>query len=250
MSNLERLYWSYSNILKIVPKIKKYFKITSTNLGEGSYSLLKFSLVQFVSRPLLIIMAGVHGEEPAPTLAVFKYYSKFYKLAQKSKINLIIYPLVNSWGFDHIKRYTKTNINCADNWIHKKIGPTALSVKLLKKMLKKDIKDNNKVMFIDLHEDSNKPKKFYLYSFGNRKYEKALLSVAARYFSIAKDNSSINLVDGAIYEKHDGTAEDFMSHQNRVISSCCTETPSGQLLDQRIACNKEIIESTIINISK
>lgn len=44
-------------------------------------------------------MAGCYGEEPAPSLAIFKDYKLFSETAKKYKVNLIIYPLVNPWGF-------------------------------------------------------------------------------------------------------------------------------------------------------
>ncbi len=246
MNKMSMSYPLYKDLLKFIPRISKYFEVKNINSGQKEQPLLKLSTIQFPSEPLIIIMAGVHGEELAPPLTLFKYYADFYKKALRFKVNLVIYPLVNPWGFNRDKRCTKENLNCADNWVHKKEGDTARNVRLLREELKDDTKSSKEdIVFIDLHEDIDTKNSFFLYSFGERIYEKPLLRVAKKYFPIAHDNSLEGLKRGVIYEEHDGSAEDFMSHQKGVVFSCCTETPLHGPLSLRIACNKAIIETII-----
>lgn len=245
---MSRSYPLYNELLKSVPDIKQYFQTEEIDFDQKGLPLLKFSLIQFPTKPLIIIMAGIHGEESAPPLTIFQHYTDFYRLATKNKINLIIYPLVNPWGFDNNQRYTQENLNCADNWVHKIEGKTANNVQYLKKELTNDIKNTNTdIIFIDLHEDIDTQSEFFLYSFGARTFETPILETAQKFFPLTENshNNLTGLKNGVIYEEHDGSAEDFMSHQKGVIFSCCTETPLHQSLTSRVNCNHSIIETII-----
>jgi len=61
----------------------------------------------FADAPLLMIMAGCHGEEPAPPLAFFKNYQRIAEAAETHRVNLVLYPLVNPWGFSRNKRLNR-----------------------------------------------------------------------------------------------------------------------------------------------
>lgn len=94
-----------------------------------------------------------------------------------------------------------------------------------------------------------------MFSFGNREYEKPLLEVREKYFPILKDcvlndeiYQNVKIKKGVCYDFHDGTAEDFMSHQG-VEFTCCTETPATQTLSKRINCNTGLILK-IIELAK
>lgn len=58
-------------------------------------------------------MAGCHGEEPSPSIAIFKNFELFAKAAKKYHVDLVIYPLVNPYGFDRSKRFNRKGLsNC------------------------------------------------------------------------------------------------------------------------------------------
>ncbi len=234
----------YIQLLKDIPKIKRYFDVDFLFVHNEKFQLVKFEKIISPNYPLLIIMAGCHGEEPASCLSIFKYYKLFSEMAEKSKINLIFYPLVNPWGFDRNYRRNREDLNCNNNWIHKKDGKIAEEVKTIKK----DIKKYKPVVFASLHEEDEVINEFYIFTFGDRKYEKALIKIGKKYFPISKDGTrELNIKGGVVFNDHDGSAEDFMSHRGCKFS-CCTETPSAQPLKKRILCNRDLILN-LINMS-
>lgn len=244
---MKRLYPYCSDLLKEIKTIKKFFKISYFPVEKEKFSIIKLSSLKFNNKPLLVIMAGCHGEEPAPVIAIFKNYKIFKQMADKAKINLVIYPLINPWGFDNQKRFNKQNINTnRKNWIHYKTKK-ANEVNAIFS----DIKKLKPKIFANLHEDDTTKKEFYIYSFGERKYEKSLIKTGKKYFpihhnSFIKDENAF-LKNGSIYNKHDGSAEDFMFHRGCKFS-CCTETSSLQKLSKRIQCNKDLV-LTLIKIT-
>jgi len=212
-------------------------------LEKEKSPLLKLKLLKWPTRPLIIIMAGCHGEEIAPVLALFKYYQEIYNQALKSKINLIIYPLVNPWGFARKKRLNRKGLNCNKNWVHKTKSKVAVEIKAIKNDLKK-VKPK---IFITLHEDKSADK-FYLYYYGQAKYKNLILKIGTKFFNLlnGKNSDKYFIKNGNISNVHDTSAEYYMSHKKSIAFSCCTETPSKQLMRLRLKCNKEII----INIIK
>ena len=191
-------------------------------------------------------MAGCHGEEPAPPLAIFKNYKIISEIAKKQRVNLIIYPLVNPWGFDRNKRLNQNGLNCNSNWIHKEDKRIADEVKIISK----DIKKFKPLIFVSIHEDDDTKKNFISLPFGDRKYENPLIEVGTEYFPILQDGKydDIKVKRGVVYNRHDGSAEDFMSYRGCKFS-CCTETPSRQPLSSRIRCNTDLILK-LIELSK
>ena len=111
--------------------------------------------------PLLMIMAGCHGEEPAPSLAIFKNYELFSEVAKKLKVNLVFYPLVNPWGFDRNKRLNRKGLNCNSDWIHKENKIIAGEVEAVAK----DVKNYAPFIFASIHEDDETEKEFYFFFF-------------------------------------------------------------------------------------
>lgn len=239
---MKRSYPYYSDLLKKIKDIQKFFDVFYISLDGEKFSLLKFEFSKYKNRPLLVLMAGCHGEEPAPVLALFQNYKIFKKRADALKISLNIYPLVNPWGFDRNIRCNRININCNKTKVHKKTEHVAIETKTLIK----DLQKLKPKIFVNLHEDDETKKEFYLYSFGQRKYEKPLVRVGGRHFPVLKDgeyyapDTSIKVKNGVDHNFHDGSIEDFMFHQGAKFS-CCAETPSRQPLQKRIKCNIDLI---------
>lgn len=237
---------SYQQLLNNIPKIKRYFNVDFLTLPNEKFKLVRFSKNISTDYPLLMIMAGCHGEEPAPSLSIFKNYKLISEIAKKRRVNLIIYPLVNPWGFDRNERLNHEGLNCNSNWIHKEDRRIAGEVKIISK----DIKKFKPLIFASIHEDDKTKKEFYIFSFGDRKYENPLIKVGAKYFPILQDAKygDIEVKSGIVYKHHDGSAEDFMFHRGSKFS-CCTETPSFQSLPKRINCNTSLI-LRLIELSK
>ena len=230
---------TYQQLLKNIPEIQKYFKVELLDVPDEKFKLVKFTKHISAKAPLLMLMAGCHGEEPAPPLAIFKNYQQIAKAAEKYRVNLVIYPLVNPWGFSRNKRFNREGVSCNTNWIHSDGESPAKEIGVIKK----DMKKYKPTMFLSMHEDSETGESFYFYSFGDQTYEKFLIQAGEKHFPILKDGSfgDLEIKKGAVYELHDGTAEDFMSHRGRSTFSCCTETPLLQPLSKRVQCNTDWI---------
>lgn len=236
------VHLSYRQLLKDIRKIEREFEVSFLTVTGERFKLVKFTKIISSNFPLLMIMAGCHGEEPAPSLAIFENYELFSEVAKKSKVNLVFYPLVNPWGFDRNKRLNRKGLNCNSDWIHKENKIIASEVETVAK----DVKNYTPFIFANIHEDDETEKEFYFFSFGDRKFENALVKVGEKYFSILKDGKHDDIVveNGVVYNHHDGSAEDFMFHRGCKFS-CCTETPSSQLLSKRIKCNTDLILKSI-----
>lgn len=85
--------------------------------------------------------------------------------------------MVNPWGFFKNQRYNQEGLNCNRGWIHQKIKK-AKEVKIILK----DLKKIKPLIFASLHEDSEVEKAFFLYSFGERKYETHLIKIEKNIF--------------------------------------------------------------------
>lgn len=168
----------YCQLLEKVPGINKYFKTSFLPVAGEDFKLLKLEKIVSSEYPLLIIMAGCHGEEPAPSLFLFRKYRLIAQKAVLAKVNLLIYPLVNPYGFDRYIRDNRENLNCNHNWIHFKKKPLAAEAEAIKK----DLSKYQPKIFISLHEDDLTKNEFYLFSFGNRKFEQILLDAGKNIF--------------------------------------------------------------------
>lgn len=242
---MKSIHPTYRQLLNNVSQIKRYFDVEFLTLPDEKFKLVRFAKNISINSPLLVLMAGCHGEEPAPPLAIFKNYKVISEAAKKHRVNIVIYPLVNPWGFDRNKRFNRKGLSCNSNWIHKKDRRIASEAKITSE----DIKNYKPLIFASIHEDNETEKEFYIFSFGNRKYEKPLIQVGRKYFPILKDGvvrdatskkAVVRVLKGVVYNDHDGSAEDFMFHRGCKFS-CCTETPSSQLLSRRIKCNTDLI---------
>ncbi len=54
---------------------------------------------------IMLIRAGIHGDEVAGPLTIIQYFNRIFDYAHKRDVKLIIYPLGNPAGFDARQRY-------------------------------------------------------------------------------------------------------------------------------------------------
>ena len=54
---------------------------------------------------ILLIRAGIHGDEAAGPLTIIQYFNRIFDYAHKRGVKLIIYPLGNPAGYDARQRY-------------------------------------------------------------------------------------------------------------------------------------------------
>ena len=84
---MKSIHPKYQELIKNIPEIKRYFDVKFLTLPNEKSKLVRFSRNDFIDNPLLILMAGCHGEEPAPSLAIFKDYKLISKAAKNISIS-------------------------------------------------------------------------------------------------------------------------------------------------------------------
>ena len=184
---------------------------------KGKYDVLKIKSRNIGKKDkVVLITAGIHGDEIAGPLTLFKYINEIITRAHTQGLKIIIYPLTNPSGFDKTRynidnykgtygnndfiRYTLKDGRIVDDLgsstdfvsfdlpkVTDKILPQ--ETRLLHSLIKKDIK-NNIIASIDLHQDYLTPTKesgAYHYSFGNLKLYKDIIKQIEKIVPIYKN---------------------------------------------------------------
>jgi len=181
------------------------------------YKKGKFELAKIASKKIskknkiIMIVAGIHGDEKAGPLTILEYGNRIINYAHKRGIKIIIYPLINPSGFEKNTRYNIDSnawgCGCGDfiryelkngkivddlagkrvfkNWYwssDKKLKiKLAEETRLMHELLRKEPLKQIKAA-IDIHQDylSSQKKYFaYQYSFENKKvFEKIVPKVS------------------------------------------------------------------------
>jgi hypothetical protein len=246
------------------------------------YKKGKFELVRIASKKIskknkiIMIATGIHGNEKAGPLTILKYGNKIINHAHKTRLKLIIYPLINPSGFEKNTRYNidsnawgsgsgdfiryeLKNGKMTDDLARKKVfknwywssdikniklpEETRLMHELLKKEPLKQI-----AAVIDIHQDclSSQKKYFaYQYSFENKKvFEKIVLKIS-KIIPVLKNKkmwagyaSGIALKSdkNGFIIRHDGTITDLL-YRLGTKCSIAIETIGSTPLDKAMLVN-------------
>ena len=190
----------------------------------------------------LMIMSGFHGEEPAGPLCLMHYLHHVVGRALDLKVPLIIYPVVNPYGFDHVRRSTVDGNFTNAGFVHEE-DPTGPEVALIRE----DMSRFSPAIFLDLHEDDHEERS-YVYAFGDQTVADALVQSAARFLPVAEGpllHTAAQVARGGqIRDHHDGSAEDYMSHRG-TLASFATETPTRADMAVRMAVNLGFVDTCL-----
>jgi predicted deacylase len=212
---------------------------------KSDYPVIKIRSKSVRKNVDLVIASGVHGEEIAGPATIVQNLAEILQTARKDKIKLLIYPLVNAYGFEKKKRFNADGISCNSFWIHEK-GVLARE----SKAVKKDVSRYRSKYFLSMHEEGETEKKgFYLYAFGNIEAAEQLVKMVSGENDVFADGfdgiyGEDQIRNGIIYDLHDGTFEDFMSHQG-CRASICTETHLKLPMEKRVAISLSLIKEMI-----
>lgn len=95
---------------KLISSLKNRKDITIQKFPL-QYKKGKFELVRIASKKIskknkiIMIAAGIHGDEKAGPLTILKYGNKIINHAHRRGVKIIIYPLINPSGFEKNTRY-------------------------------------------------------------------------------------------------------------------------------------------------
>jgi len=87
-----------------------------SSTGQTRYPFLKLISTEInADDKLLLIRAGIHGDEIAGPLTIAQHLGEICDTAQRSGVKLIIFPLDNPSGFDSRRRYSLEDAGHAGN---------------------------------------------------------------------------------------------------------------------------------------
>lgn len=252
------------------PKVKTYDADGRTPIGEIYGSLAGLAKkgrwkietvfidqelpiqVLFTKRkgPAVWVLAGIHGEEPAPPDAVHKSLGTLDALAA-GKIPVVLFPLCNpagyskNWRYPDAEKYDEKNpghsVGDSDHLLPGKDGrpraekaSSAQADALTRKALEL-AKDYPPALSIDLHED-DLIGKGYLYSQGPKGHEdpaaKAIIRKMAelRYPIILSGKTRFDepIVDGIVSGVQDGSIDELIASEEILAEGAARDGPSGR----------------------
>ncbi len=224
---------------------------------------------------IMLIRAGIHGNEIAGPLTVIQYFNRIFDYAHKRGVKLILYPLSNPAGFDARQRYNNdaSKISRANNDFVRyelengnvldDIGRGAnfkrwywssdrrlnhelpAETELMHTLLKRDPLESI-VAFLDLHQDYISPinrAATYHYAFGDLTVFSRIVEainktipVAAHKMISAGQNSRMKTNKDGFIVRHDGTLGDLL-YRLGVTYSVTPETTGKTPLDKACQVN-------------
>jgi hypothetical protein len=238
-----------------------FFRIASRDIGRHD--------------KVMLIRAGIHGDEVSGPLAIIQYFNRIFDYAHKRDVKLIIYPLGNPAGFDARQRYNTdySDGSGANNdfvryeresgnltgdigrggkfkrwyWssdLRLNHGLPAETV-MMHKLLKRDPLESI-VASLDLHQDYISPfnrAAAYHYAFGDLSVygrivdavKKTVPVMANKMISAGQTSGMRTNKDGFIV-RHDGTLGDLL-HRLGVNYSVAPETTGKTPLDKACLVN-------------
>jgi len=140
---------SYMDIVERIQKLDCERTCIGTTSSE-------YSLYQIVSlaknpdcAPSILLSGGVHGREPAGTLAILQFFEREQREPRYRDLNIYAFPCVNPWGFerDVLEKADMQNINRQFFY-----GTAATEVKILMETLARGPRRYSFTM--DMHETS------------------------------------------------------------------------------------------------
>ena len=224
---------------------------------------------------IMLIRAGIHGDEVAGPLTIIQYFNRIFDYAHKRDVKLIIYPLGNPAGFDARQRYNSDasdGLGANNDFVRYEFedgnftddigrggkfkrwywssdrrlnhGLPAETV-MMHKLLKHDPLESI-VASLDLHQDYISPfnrAAAYHYAFGDlsvygkivNAVNKALPVMANKIISAGQSSGMRTNKEGFIV-RHDGTLGDLM-YRLGVNYSVAPETTGKTPLDRACLVN-------------
>ena len=210
-------------------------KILLTTLGmvgkNHEYSLYQITLGNPArAKRVICFSAGIHGDEESGPWTIIAFLKQLPRIP--AHLAIIIFPLVNPYGFDRHQYRNLDNRNLNRHFLDHK---PALENTLLKKALK----SHRPFFFAALHEDEEQ-RGSYLFAYTREPYEPAiyrnLVGIAKKYGSVVtkrriywhRGNNGL-----VLNPRSDGSFEEF-AHKSGALFSICTEMPDAFPLKKRI----------------
>lgn len=179
-------------------------------------------------KPTFWLIAGVHGEEPAPIAAVAKSISDLIK-----PYPTVVIPIANPTGIAMHARFGDRGVKDGYDFV---IDITSLARKMPPKLI------------LDLHEDDELDGGVYIYHHGAdtglpHRFLAALKEHNIRLLDLGRPRFGDQKVEDGlvIYEGPDNSIDDYLSVMYNA-DSIVVETPSKWLMENRIGIHRLAIQ--------
>ena len=200
--------------------------------------------------PSIWLLAGIHGEEPAPPNAVYENIGKLNAMAAQ-KIPIVLFPLCNpsgysrNWRYPDAEKYNEQNpghsVGDSEHLLPDKDGKSRLekaSSAQADALTRKALalaKDYPPALSIDLHED-NLLEKGYIYSQGLKgREDKAAGNIIKRMTGLnypimlsGKTRFDEPIINGIVSDVKDGSIDELIASEKIIIDGAFQTGPSGK----------------------
>jgi len=179
-------------------------------------------------QPCVVVLAGLHGEEPAPTVAVLS----------------MLPEIERTWTFPYL---VVPNANPAGIARGQPRSPFAAGSVAANAAFREELTNGRTIgLFLDLHEDDRAPSVYlfghegtgYAISVRNMLYAAGVTFAKDLRAWWEKDEPRLDIEEGIIWDFQDGSIDDEMS---LVAPSIVVETPSSMPLDFRVAVHCRVL---------
>jgi len=176
----------------------------------------------------VVVLAGLHGEEPAPTIAVLS----------------MLPEIEATWGFPYL---IVPNANPAGVAKNEPRSPFAAGSVAANPAFREELMNERQVgLFLDLHEDSTAPSVYlfghegtgYAISIRNMLYASGVTFAKELRAWWEKDMPKLEVEEGIVWDFQDGSIDDEMSV---VAPSVVVETPLSLPLEYRVAVHCRVL---------
>ena len=251
----ERDKYDTQNIQYYYEQLFKVKNIKVDTLGKVDVDSIYIvnTVDQDLNKPDLLIIGGVHGEEPAGAWGLLQFIKKLDSdyLSLIDRVNLHFVPILNSYGFKLGYRLNKKGLSVNSGYFDDQADIQTDEGNIIKKnlfLLAKYAKDG----FMNLHENIE-ANYSYIYCIENTKVIPdichKILDISSDAFGKHPDGKVYdgNLKDGIDFNTHDETLDDYMVRVGSIKRSITTELPGQKDIVKRIDAYEKMIYQFIIS---
>lgn len=196
-------------------------------------------------QPNILIMGGVHGEEPAGSWGILNVMLKLKLM--KIHVNLSFIPIMNPYGFSKGIRFNNELKSVNSGYFRTKSGKPELTPegKIFNKNFIR-LSELSKNAFLSCHEDVEQ-NNFYIYEVHHDAKPsyvcRQLQEIGNKYFG-QQPNGGVyvgNVLDGVVLNEKDGTIDDYLFTIGGIHRAITTELPGTEDINKRVFVYEQII---------
>ncbi len=226
-----------------------------------------YVLYSKITGPAIYLIAGIHGEEPAPPNAIYKKLNYINFLVEQN-IPIVLYPLcnpigyINNWRYPNIDKYDEKNVGNSvgdsEYLLKKNMKATSVYSEALTNIVLKLSKQYVPLISIDFHED-DMIDKGYIYSQGingsNDIIAKKIVDkmVELKYPIMLSGKTRFNepIINGMVSNSNDGSIDNLIASKQIFINNEIEKGPNGKhvIVVETSSKNKPIEERINIHSS-